>query len=59
MVKKKLDESVEFVYGANGNVVKTIEGWSSEYNGEWKTDWAQILQLAQFIVTYTGGIIRF
>jgi hypothetical protein len=36
--QKKLDESVEFVYGANGNVVKTIEGWSSEYNGEWKTD---------------------
>ena len=33
---KMLDESYEFVYGSNGNVVKTIEGWNP-YGG-WTTE---------------------
>lgn len=33
---KVLDESYEFVYGSNGNVVKTIEGYYDD--GSWQTD---------------------
>lgn len=35
---KKLSESIEFVYGENGNVVKTIEGWRGYDSGNWNTD---------------------
>ena len=36
--KKEPNESVEFVYGANGNVTETHEGYRSYIDGNWKTD---------------------
>ena len=35
---KELDESVEFVYGVKGNVVKIVYGWLGDYGWKESTD---------------------